>query len=43
MKNVLTIFYILLLALAIYLNIFQLPGFEGQREEIRKYRKMYNR
>lgn len=32
---------ILLLALAIYLHVFRLPGFEGQREEIKKFKRMY--
>lgn len=34
---------ILLLALAIYLNAWRLPGFEGQRNEYKKYHRLYNK
>lgn len=38
-----TILWILLLALVIYLHVFQSPGYEGQREEIRKHKRMYSK
>lgn len=32
---------LLVLVLAIYLNAWRLPGYEGQREEIRKHKRLW--